>query len=95
MYFQLNRYFNGSLYIREREEHFQLKANIGTRTNGYKQPMNKFSLEIRRFFTIRVEFCNSFSIGVVRSNNITSLKIELDKFINEIKFHGCLQEKVA
>lgn len=48
MYFQLNRYFNSSIYIREREELFKLKANIGTRTNGYKQPMNKFSLEIRR-----------------------------------------------
>jgi len=56
MYFQLKRYLNSSIYIRERKELFQLKANIGTRTNGYKQTMNKFSLEIKRF--LPSEWCS-------------------------------------
>ena len=36
----------GKVKITEREELFKLKDSAGTRTNGYKQAGNKFSLEI-------------------------------------------------
>lgn len=39
--------YTGKVKITEREELFKLKDSAGTRTNEYKRPGNKFSLEIK------------------------------------------------
>lgn len=42
------------IHITDREELFNLRDNVNTRTNGYQPTVNKLKLEIRWLLTIRV-----------------------------------------
>lgn len=64
--------------IREETELFNLKDNIGTRTNGYKLAMNKLRLKIRRMFQSNreVRLLNNFPVGVVVVNDPICSKMD-------------------
>lgn len=77
---------------------FKLKANIGTRTRGYKLSMNKFMPQIgRRFLTFRrIGFWSSFPMGIERTKKkISNFKMDFMKSILDtvpVRAGDCIQQ---
>lgn len=74
--------------VNTREELFKLKDNVGTRTNGNEQAVNKFKMEIRRRFvtTRTLKFSNSLPIWL--GEILTCFKMVFDTFMKIAMQYG-------